>query len=233
MRYQMFGCSLLLAAAVGCGGDDGNKVHVPDAKVFQDAPPVLIDAPPPCVTGATTMGGSIGSMMTPATFQTGPAPISKDTMSGTVFFGLGFYLDATKKTAMTIIVPRPANGFQTNSAYAYDPNPNATAPVALAFIEDGLDAQGMNPAHVLYASTGSVTFSQIAQTDGSNIFGSTTAANFREIDSNGADVAGGCTTMAGVFQFFLKQKTTVAFVPPSGTISNWAATRLERIQADQ
>ena len=32
---------------------------------------------------------------------------------------------------------------------------NAQMPVALAFIEDGLDSTGMNSAHLLYASTGS------------------------------------------------------------------------------
>lgn len=233
MRYQMFGCSLLLAAAVGCGGDDGGKVKVPDAKVFQDAPPSMVDAPPPCLTPATIGMLSIGTMAMPATFMTGPAPISK-TQSGLIFFGLGFYMDQAKKTAMTIIVPKPAAGFQTNVNYNYDPDYNSQMPAALAFIEDGLDAQGMNPAHFLYASTGSAKFTQIAQTDGANVFGSAAAATFREVDSmTGADIAGGCTTSSAGVTFYTVQKTTVAFVPPSDTVMKFAAEHLDKIMAEQ
>lgn len=223
MRYQMFGCSLLLAAAaVGCGGDDGNKVHVPDAKVFQDAPAAMIDAPPPCLTPATVPAASVGSTNMPAN-----GDFIRKTSSGIVFFGLGVYLDQTMKTAVDVIVLRPANGFQTNTTYTFDPDYNAQMPVALAFIEDGLDSTGMNSAHLLYASTGSAKFTAIGQTAGNPINGTMAMSTFREVDQNtGADIAGGCTsTMAGL-TFTLTQKTTVAFQPPSQAVWDAAATRL-------
>lgn len=235
MRYQMFGCSLLLAAAaVGCGGDDGNKVHVPDAKVFKDAPASTVDAPPACVTPATINQLGIGTMNMPATFSgTMPAPISKTT-SGIVFFGLGFYMDQAKKTAMTIIVPKPANGFQTNTTYTYDPDYNAQAPAALAFIEDGLDAQGMNPAHLLYASTGNVKFTAIGQTQGASVNGAAAMATFREVDQmTGADIAGGCTTTSAGVTFFTTQNVAVQFVPPTDSPAmKWAAQHLDMMAAE-
>ena len=235
MRYQMFGCSLLLAAvAVGCGGDDGNKVHVPDAKVFQDAPASMVDAPPPCVTPASIGQLMIGTSTMPATFSgTQPAPISK-TSGGIVFFGLGFYMDQAKKTAMTLIVPKPANGFQTNTMYTYDPDYNSQAPAALAYIEDGLDSTGMTSAHLLYASTGSIKFTAIGQTQGASVNGTAAMATFREIDdTTGADIAGGCTTTSAGVSFFTTQNVAVAFVPPPDSPAmKWAAQHLDMLAAE-
>ena len=214
MRIQLFGLSFALAVA-GCGGDgDGGKVMVmPDAKVFMDAPPVTT---PPCVTPASIPALGIGMMNMPAN-----GPFIAKTMNGQVFFGLAFFMDQAKKTAMTIIVVKPGTvanpmPFQTNTPYANNPDPNATMPAALAFIEDGLDAMGNNPVHTLWASSGATTFTAIGQMANNPINGSMNATNFREIDGmTGADIAGGCTASAAGVQFYLTQMTTVTKPAPT------------------
>ena len=214
MRYQMFGISCLLAVAtVGCGDDGGMVMKMPDAKVFMDA---AIDAPPACLVPATIPAGSLGNSMMPRNGH-----FINKTMQGQVFFGLGLYLDQSMKTAITIIVPRPAAGFQTNTAYAFDPNPTSMTPTALAYVEDGLDAQG-NAQHTLWASNGSVTFTAIGQTAGATINGSSTTAMFREVDGmTGADIAGGCTTTDMGLSWFLTQDTAVTKPAPTTEVPVW------------
>jgi hypothetical protein len=113
-----------------------------------------------------------------------------------------------------------AGGFPT-APTALDPNPATAAPVAWSFFLGNALIQNMMIVSVeqeYYANMGSITTTEIGESNGLPITGSTTPLAWREIDMAGADVPGGCTATMGVgsanntgFSFFLTQDDTPAF----------------------
>lgn len=194
--------ALFSTSLIACGGDDGggNNTPMPDAKVFMDA---ATDMAAACVIPATVPGGTLGS---DASRQS--ANWIRKNMSGQYIFSLTIPLDMTMKNIVTFAVVRQGTSWTVNSPINFDPNPTNQSAVAAAFMREGYDSMTGAATKYLWASSGSITFTEIAQTTGANITFSTTAANYREVNPmTGADVAGGCASMMGAVQGFVKQMT--------------------------
>jgi hypothetical protein len=199
---------------IACGGDDGGGVIVPDAKVFMDAPP---DMQAVCGIAATNAGGTVGS----DTMRQSADWIRK-TMNGQIYFSVSVPLDSTQKNFVTFVALKQGTTWTTGTPITFDTNPTSTTPAALAFMDENLDLMTGNSSRTLWASSGSITFTEIAQMAGSKITFSTTAANFREVDGmTGAEIAGGCTSMMGMVTAYLSQKTMVAIVGPQEGPAAW------------
>jgi hypothetical protein len=223
IRSSVVLTTLLAVPLVACGGDDGGKVIVPDAKVFMDAPP---DTMLPCAVPMTLPGGSLGS---DAMRQS--ANWIRKNMAGTVtFFGVTIPLDQAQTNLVTLVAIKQGASWTTNQAITFDPDPNSSAGQAFAFIDENYNQTSMTSDRTYWASTGTITFTEIAQTAGAKITFNTAAANFREVDDNGADVAGGCTSMLGALTAYLTQMTAVAFQPPQEIPDRWRDVITERVE---
>jgi len=102
--------------------------------------------------------------------------------------------------AIRLIKPTAGN-FPINQAQTFDPNPNTAVPNAWSFWLGDVTLNGGMIADVrqeYYANMGAITMTMIGEADGANISGSTAPITWREIDDQGADVAGGCTASMGV-----------------------------------
>ncbi|HEY5951626.1 MAG TPA: hypothetical protein VIV40_39300 [Kofleriaceae bacterium] len=242
MRYQMFGYSFVLAAAavVGCGGDDGGKVIVPDAKVYQDAP---VDVPHVCALGTmNTLGSlSLGTTAAPASGDFFIVPTQGANMGKTVFLLGGKLNNDAASDILAFEVVKPTGGFQTNSAYPFNADPNA-AYVAASYILGDYNSTAMTLGTFYYASSGSATFTMIGEADGNAIVGSVAATMYREVDDAGANVPGGCTASLGGLSFNLKQMAAPRVEQPMWTDprvhispAEWAAVtaRIEAFKATQ
>lgn len=196
-------------AACGGGGGDGPMVIRPDAKIFMDAPP-----PPACsVQKSFPLGlalgtadepvpyakGSMGWFRTPADGPYMGKPIW--TMSAGIPDPQG---DQNRQDIWIVEVLKPSSGFQTNTPYANDPAPTAALPLARSFIFGDYDAPSGEFIHLYWASMGQTTFQQITEAPDANIFGASTGLNYREIDEQNTDVAGGCTAKITSLRFYLK-----------------------------
>lgn len=214
MRLTRFSAVLFTVAIptlVACGGDDGPGIKIPDAKVFQDAP---IDVSTACSAPAMIPGGgSIGTEAAPAARSSGDW-IEKDATTGAIAFELAFRPSSSDmQNVLVFVVPKPEQGPFTATAYPLDGNPNSTDPDnAFAYMQANIDINAGTVGRLLFASSGTITFSQFNNTNGGNIFGTLSAVNFREIERQApfGDVAGGCTSMLGAdVKFYLKQTTAV------------------------
>jgi hypothetical protein len=210
--------SVALLPLVACGGDDGVMVKRPDAKIFMDAPP-----PPPCsVQKSFALGlqlgasddpvlyamGSLGWFRTPTEEDGGPyvgKPIW--TMSAALPDPQG---DQNLRDIWVVEVLKPQAGFQTNTPYVNDPDPVAAAPIARSYIFGDVDTSTGEFIHLYWASTGQTSFTQITEAPDANIFGATSTLNYREIDEQNADVAGGCTAKISSLKFYLKNTEDTA-----------------------
>lgn len=202
MRIQLFGSSLLaVAALVGCGGDDGH-IKVPDAKVFKDS---AIDAPHMCLSMASLGSGSVGTMAVPQPAGgTGMSWFYKNSMTGTIYFGIAIKMnnDATPDVVY-FIVDEPSGGFVSGVPYSWITDPTSSATGAVSFLDTDVDASN-NTTQELWPQNGTIQFSMIAKTAGANVFATVSATTYKEIDDNGALVAGGCTSMLGGMNLYLK-----------------------------
>lgn len=231
MRYQLFGYSLVLAATVGCGGDDGPGVIVPDAKVFMDA---AVDAAPLCTVtceanicdgqnGSPAPGGTMfpALILAAGGTQQNPTPIDAEVifvndemgspLEGRTVLEFGGKLGEQNGLGdyMIVRVVKPTAGnFPVGTAVPFNSDPNVAIPdtvLGQAFFLGDAPAQG-NPAQLYWASDGSITLNAVGEAVGDLINGEVTATNFREVDlSSGADVTGGCTSSVGGLQFYYKQ----------------------------
>jgi hypothetical protein len=214
---SIYRSTILVALAsiplVACGGDDdgGNNNPTPDAKVFMDAP---ADMAAVCGIAAMYNGGTAGSdaMRQSANW------IRKTTVNNVMLtiFSVSFPVDMNKNYVTVGVIKNGAN-WTVNTPINFDPSPTAAMPAAFAYMDENLDIMTGNSTRTLWASTGSITFSEIAQTMGAKITFSTTAATFREINMMGADVAGGCTSSVGALMAFLTQMTLVQLNPSEET----------------
>jgi hypothetical protein len=155
-------------------------------------------------------GLSLGTMAMPA-----PAGDYFDTVTngpdaGKVLFILGAGLPGSMTgavDALFIEVIKPAAGFATGTAYNFNTDPNAATYVAASYILEDVNSQAMSYTRIMYASSGSVTFSMIGENNGAAIRGTVPATNFREVNEmTGADVAGGCTVSLASLAFFTSQQ---------------------------
>jgi len=202
LRCSAVVTALLAVPLIGCGGDDGPTVKPVDAKVFMDAPP---DTTLPCAIPMNQSGGSLGS----DTMRQSANWIRKNMAGTTTFFAVTIPLDMAQKNTLTLAVIKSGANWTTNVDIPWTADPNAQTAAAFAFMDENYNMTSMTSDRTYWASTGSIKFTQIAQTADANITFTTTASNFREIDANGADVAGGCTSTVGALQGFLKQMTTI------------------------
>jgi hypothetical protein len=223
-RSALFAAFLALPL-IACGGDDGGGVIVPDAKVFMDAPPDTVAA---CAIAAMNPGGTAGS----DTMRQSANWIRKLT-NGTIVFSVSFPIDATMKNYATFGAIKTGATWTKGTPINFDTNPTSTMPAAFAYMDENLDTMTGNSTRTLWASSGSITFTDIDETtSGAKITFSTTAANFREVDGmTGAEVAGGCTSQLGAVTAYLTQMTKVAFVPPQDG-DGLTAWRNVALQAD-
>lgn len=222
--------SALSLPLIACGGDDdgGGGVVVPDAKVFMDAPPVQ---GPACLFPASIPAFTLPESGAPPSMSW----IRKGTsgaLNGVTYFGITIGLDADGKMEVDFLVPRPTDGFKTNTPYAFSTDPKAMGlPPALAIASDNIDAQG-NPYRTLWASSGTLTFTAVGQTQGDAINATISTTNLREIDDNGADVAGGCMTSFAGITLNLQQSTTIQGPSvPTGAPQriDWSAATTDRL----
>jgi hypothetical protein len=219
MRAQLFG-SILLVAAVGCGGG-GKKNEEVDAKVFMDAAP---DAPAACAVPATLMGlnFTVPAAMARDWFLT---PMMGPNMGRLTFSLIGGYPMTASPMLDAIIVEyaRPTGGqFTTGAAVNFDTNPvGATTAISVVLG----DCTVMNNTiqscmQEFFANSGSVTFTTIAETQGSTIAGMVASTNYRQINSmTGADVPGGCTTnLPGMMISVAQGANTTPFEPAGDSV---------------
>jgi hypothetical protein len=203
--------ALLSTPMFACGGDDGggNNTPMPDAKVFMDA---AIDSPPACALPASFPGGTLGSDAMRQSLNW----ISKNAQTMAITFRILIPLDMTNKNFVQFVVPKQGASWTVNTPLNFEADPTKLATAAaFALVAENLNTQTGTADKLYLASSGSITFTEIAQTAGAKITFSTTAANFRQVDAmTGAVVAGGCTTMVGMHQVYVQQMTAVTFVPP-------------------
>ncbi len=200
MRTQMFG-SFLLVALVGCGGGGDSK---PDAKIFLDA---AIDAPPMCGIPSAPLNGSVGSVATPAMGNFFQNPTSGQYMGRTIF-ALGILLPSgtvALADSIEVVAAKPTTGpFPKNTAIPFEINPAVMAPAGRSVGFGDEDSATMTVQNLYWPSSGSITYSAIAEATGSTITAQMAMTTYREIDENGADIVGGCT-MAITLAFNLRQ----------------------------
>ena len=207
MRYQVLG-SLLVVGAIGCGGPE--EVIVPDMKVYLDAP---VDMPKVC-TVATSLGSlTLGMMATPVVPMMGDwfVVAMQGPWMGKTVFAVGAYLPVMSGMPDDVIiveVVKPANGqWPENTAINFDPSPTALMNAHAIILEDYNQSTGTSN-RVLYAGSGSITFTDIGEAANDLVTARVAATTFREVDKmTGADVAGGCTSSLMQFQMYLKQPT--------------------------
>jgi hypothetical protein len=215
MRSKLFLAGVMFV--IGCGGG-GKKAMIVDGAI--DSP--TIDAAPTCAVqceiSATVCGASFNMPTFPALRFGQPAGMGNGPVKGDwfVMFTQG---DLNGRKAFDIILNmspegvampdvlairllKPAAGnFPINQAQTFDPNPNTAVPNAWSFWLGDVTLNGGMIADVrqeYYANMGSITVTAIGEADGANITGSTAPITWREIDDQGADVAGGCTASMGV-----------------------------------
>lgn len=197
---------------IACGGDDdggGGGVTVPDAKVFMDAPPMQST----CLIPASIPGGALGS----DTMRQSADWIGVS--MGKTRFAVSIPIDQEMKHWFNLVVFKNGADWTRNTAIPFTTDPTAQTAQAVAYLEENYNDTTMKADRLLWASSGSITFTDIDQTANAKITFSTSAANFREIDqTTGADVAGGCTSMAAAVQVFLTQKTAVTD-PQTATVT--------------
>lgn len=207
--------SLLCLPLVACGGDDGDGGggnNTPDAKVFMDAAPDMASA---CAIPANVPGATLGS----DTDRSSMAWISKS--GNTTNFLMSIAIDSSGKNLLQISVDKPGDTWPT-TPLTFETTPSNTAHV-YAII--GENVVNMMPEKLYWVSSGSITFSEIGETMGAKITFSTTDSNFREINTMGADVPGGCTISVGALQVFLEQSTAVQVAAPRDSdASLWRVT---------
>jgi hypothetical protein len=210
MRTQLF---VLLAGSLlaACGGDD-NGTTMPDAKVYKDA---AIDSPPACaVMGPLGMLG-FGSSTMRASGDFFQMPTSGPLMGKTIFF-IGAGLPGSTATsadvlAFSIVKSTTGSGFVTGTAENFSTDPTMQTATYQASVYGDYNSQTKSAAQILWASSGSITLSKIGETDGSQIDGTVSATNYRQIDQmTGADTPGGCTLALAGMSFALVQKAAPA-----------------------
>jgi hypothetical protein len=213
--------ALIAVPLIGCGGDDGPTVKPVDAKVFMDAPP---DTTLPCAIPMNVPGGTLGD----ANNRQSANWIRKNMAGTTTFFAVTIPLDMAQKNTVTLAVIKQGASWPTNVDVNWTADPNSATGQAFSFMDENYNQTSMTSDREYWASTGSIKFTAIAQTADANIDFTTTSANYREIDANGADVAGGCTTTLGALTVFLKQMTTVN-KETSEMPENWRRVIEERV----
>lgn len=219
MRTQMFG-SILLAALVGCGGGGGGN-NRPDAKIFLDAP---IDAPAACAV-MNSLGGL--TLAGPDDAQGNPTPVAADWIdnptdgpfAGRTVLSIGGRLPSSTAALLDVLIVdyvKPmAGNFVTNNPVNFDPNPNNVYEAAsYVFGDADPNSNPLVVANFYYASNGSITLTQVGEAEGSLINGSVAATMYRDVDDQGADIPGGCTTSLDGLTFVLSQMTAQALQPP-------------------
>ena len=227
MRTQMFG-SFLLATLVACGGGGNSK---PDAKIFLDAP---IDAVPACAIPSAPLNGSVGQAAMRASGNFILNPTMGQYMGRTIFailIGLPSSTAALEDSVEMIVAKPTTGGFPVNMALNFETNPMVMAPAARTVGFGDEDTGTMTVQNLYWPSSGTITFSEIAETNGSNITAVVSMTNYREIDENGADVPMGCTMAFGTLNLNLTVMT--AFQPTSDRTpaSPYATPGVEYVKA--
>jgi hypothetical protein len=154
---------------------------------------------------------AVGKEMTKGWFT---VPTQGPWMGKTVF-AVGAFLPAMgggqSDDALFIQVVKPDQG-QWPTATAINFDPDATMLMtANSYILEDLNQTAGTYNRILYASSGSVTFTDIGEQANDLITGTVAASNYREINkTSGADVAGGCTTSMMQLKFYLKQPMVIA-----------------------
>ena len=201
MRVK-FAVLSVLVGVVACGGDDGQTLV--DASV--DVPPHDCS-----VTRAQFTNLGLGMAGMPVGYPHGTSGWFRTATSGTyngkrifsIVAGLPDSLPSARDLFVLEIL-RPSSGFQSNSAYAVDPDPNSVLPSARAYIIGDLNPTTGAFGMLYWAGAGSTTFTEVSEAFAADVTGKSTGLAFREVDNEtGDDVAAGCTTSIDQLQFYL------------------------------
>lgn len=203
MRNRLSAVLVTFAAACG-GGDTPTPVPVADSPA-----PIPDTGPLACSVGDFSGGLTLGStaMRVSNDWFTEPAMAGAPN-EGKISLIVGARLPddggANPDIFITEVVEQNAI-FPLNTAINYEPSGTATTYNASSFIFGNFSQATSSLDHFYLASSGSITLTAVGQSDGNPIDGTTTAAAYRELDEQGADVAGGCATNIGVLEFHLVQ----------------------------
>jgi hypothetical protein len=137
--------------------------------------------------------------------------------------------NAALSDSVEIVVAKPAaGGFPANQALNFEVSPAVMAPTARSVAFGDEDEAAMTVANVYWPSSGTITFSAIAEANGSTITATVNGVKYREIDEQGADVPNGCTMEIGALTLNLKQM--MAFQPetnaPASELGTAGLTKL-------
>lgn len=202
MIAKMSLLSAALLSLVACGGDDGGGIKLVDAKVA-DAK-VFMDAKM-CATPATFSGGTIGSATMTSPGQFFVKNMTTNVVSFAIAITISKQTDALKDI-LYVQVPTPANGFMANVPYNFATDAtNVSGAAAIALLDGDTPMQGADGTMTLFPENGNITFSQVGLNNGDNVFFTIGMANYKEIDADGNQVAGGCASNLGNITIFGKQ----------------------------
>jgi hypothetical protein len=214
--------AILVTFAAACGGGD-TPTPVPVA----DSPGPTPDTGPLACSVADFSGGlTLGStaMRVENDWFTDPAAAGAPN-EGKISLIVGARLPADGGANPDIFITevvKQTGIFPLNTAINYNPSGTATTYDATSFIFGNFSQATMSLDHFYQASTGSITLTAVGESDTNPIDGTTTSANYRELDEQGADVTGGCTTVIGTLEFHLVQKAAMAFneeTPVEGSLT--------------
>lgn len=163
------------------------------------------DAAHTCYLPMDIGGGAFGTQAQPIESNWFAMPTSGPLMGRTVFSIPAQLNQQAPINVLEIDVVRPAGGYAINTPYAFTTTPTATF-VAQSMLYGNFDVNNSTFDQELFASSGSITFTQIGEAPSSNIFGTVSMTMYREIDqTTNADVPNGCTSTLTGIQFYLRQ----------------------------
>ena len=169
--------------------------------------------PPPCAVMKSLGGFMHGTPTMPIAGNYFVTPSSGPNVGKLTFKISGTLPSSTQADADILEVELVSeNGvFPTNTDVSFDPGAGAasgTTPyVAAASIKGDVDGMTSEIQNFYWASSGSITITQIGATSGSSIKGSVNPTAYVEVDpGSGTPVISGCTTMLTQLKFDLIQQ---------------------------
>ncbi len=194
--------------AQGSGDDDAGVTDGAGSDDNGGTIDAMPDAMHACYTPATIQMLTLGMPGQPAVSDWFQTPTTGPNASKKMFVVAGQLGQQPPVTVVGVEVVKPSAGYVLNQPYVFstDANPNL-AYTARAYLYGDYDSGGGTYKQYLFASNGSITFTAINDVPGSQITGTMTTVDFREVtESTCAVVQGGCMTQIMGMQVYLQQQ---------------------------